>query len=427
MNPGVLEMLPVAAAKLVVERKREQAAQPPLNEQYFSSYPKQQDAIYCPERYGVIEASTKSGKTFGCMGWLLEHALEGKKGWAYWWIAPSYFQSKIVWRRFMDTLPIDRRKGNETELTITLGNGATMYFKTGDKPDLLYGEDVYAAVIDEDCRIREDAWHALRTTLTATQGPVRLIGNVHGRKNWAFKLARQAEQGKSGYHYAKLTAWDAVEAGVLERAEVEDARDALPLAVFNELYLAEPTEDGSNPFDIKAIQDCTMPLLAEGPAVDFGWDLARGKRPGSDWTVGIGLNKDRRACNLERFQMPWNSTVLRIRSITGTVPALVDATGVGDPIVEELQRGGGNYEGFTFTSQSKQQIMGGLAVAIQQRKIGFPEGPVVDELEGFEYVYTRTGVQYSAPEGLNDDCVCALALANAHFDAGGAPRVRWIG
>ena len=29
-----------------------------------------------------------------------------------------------------------------------------------------------------------EAWHALRSTLTATQGPVRIIGNVSGRRNW---------------------------------------------------------------------------------------------------------------------------------------------------------------------------------------------------------------------------------------------------
>ena len=55
--------------------------------------------------------------------------------------------------------------------------------------------------------------------------------------------------------------------------------------------------------------------------------------------------------------------------------------------------------------------MEGLAVAIQQQKIGFPEGIIVTELEQFEYELTRTGVRYSAPEGLHDDCVCSLALA----------------
>ena len=55
--------------------------------------------------------------------------------------------------------------------------------------------------------------------------------------------------------------------------------------------------------------------------------------------------------------------------------------------------------------------MEGLAVAIQQGQITFPAGPIADELESFEYEYTRTGVKYSAPDGLHDDCVIALALA----------------
>ena len=33
------------------------------------------------------------------------------------------------------------------------------------------------------------------------------------------------------------------------------------------------------------------------------------------------------------------------------------------------------------------------------------------ELEAFGYEYSASGVKYSAPEGLHDDCVMALALA----------------
>jgi hypothetical protein len=43
--------------------------------------------------------------------------------------------------------------------------------------------------------------------------------------------------------------------------------------------------------------------------------------------------------------------------------------------------------------------------------VTYPAGVIVDELECFEYEYTRTGVRYSAPEGYHDDCVIALALA----------------
>jgi hypothetical protein len=55
--------------------------------------------------------------------------------------------------------------------------------------------------------------------------------------------------------------------------------------------------------------------------------------------------------------------------------------------------------------------MEGLAVAIQRLEVTFPEGAISAELETFEYEYTRTGVRYSAPEGMHDDCVMALALA----------------
>jgi Cft2 family RNA processing exonuclease len=80
-------------------------------------------------------------------------------------------------------------------------------------------------------------------------------------------------------------------------------------------------------------------------------------------------------------------------------------------VLESLRRGGNrNYEGFTFSSSSKQKLMEGLAVAIQQRRVRVPEGVIVTELETFEFSYHANGVRYSAPPGMHDDCVCALAL-----------------
>ena len=55
--------------------------------------------------------------------------------------------------------------------------------------------------------------------------------------------------------------------------------------------------------------------------------------------------------------------------------------------------------------------MEGLTVAIQTRQVTFPDGWLRNELEIFEYNYTRTGVRYEAPQGMHDDGVCALALA----------------
>lgn len=382
-------------------------------------YPMQQRAIFHPARYVVIEASTKSGKTVGCMVWLAEQAIQGRAGRNYWWVAPIFAQAKIVYRRLKRALPRFVFTANDTEMTLTLLNGAIIWFKSAEKPDSLYGEDVYAAVIDEASRCREDAWYAVRSTLTATRGPVRIIGNVKGRKNWAYQMARKAESGATDMAYFKITAGDAVAGGVLDADEIEDAKRQLPDAVYQELYEAEASDDGGNPFNYSAIHACIAPLSSAPPAA-WGWDLAKSH----DWTVGIALDEDYAACRFERWQGPWEVTTARIDAMT-EARAYVDSTGVGDPVLERLQKMKPKlFEGYTFTPRSKQQLMEGLAVAIQQGEITYPDGPIVAELENFEYVYTRTGVTYSAPTGLFDDCVCALGLAVAR--AGRKPKRREV-
>jgi len=394
-------------------------------------YAKQQQAIYADARYSIVEASTKSGKTVGCMIWLTEQAWLGRRGWEYWWVAPIYEQAKIVYRRLNRGLTPGTFTPAETGLSLTLANGAVIRFKGADKPDSLYGEDVHAAVIDEATRVKEDAWHAIRTTLTATRGPIRIIGNVKGRRNWAYRLARKAESGEPGMHYARITASDAVDAGVLDQAEIDDAQRLLPAAVYRELYEAEASDDEGNPFGYAAIRACIGPLSNEPPYV-WGWDLARS----NDWTVGVALDATGHACRFERWNQSslpatvvkaptpgepnvayWAVTLRRVRDLTGHTPALVDSTGPGGPIDQALSAEGlGNIEGYVFTSRSKQLLMEGLAVAIQQQQVSYPEGVISQELEAFEYQYSRTGVRYSAPEGLHDDAVVALALARAKYE-----------
>lgn len=383
-------------------------------------YPLQRKAIYCGTRYTVIEASTKSGKTVGCMAWLLDQAVQGPAGGIYWWVAPTWEMAKrLAWYRYQRQYRHGLFKSNASELTLTLPNDAALMFRGSDRPDTLYGEDVRAAVVDEASRVKEDAWFAVRSTLTATKGPVRIIGNVKGRKNWAYRMARQAEGGEPGMAYFRITAHDAVDAGVLDAEEIEDAERRLPDNVFRELFLAEASDDQGNPFGIDAIRECVLPL-SDGKPVVWGWDLAKSH----DWTVGIALNTGGRVCAFERFQKPWVETERRIVQVTGSTPALVDSTGVGDPVLEALQQNGrANFEGYKFTAASKQQLMEGLAVAIQRRYIGYPAGTIVNELESFEYEYYRGGVRYSAPEGLHDDCVCALALAVWKLNAGPAIEI----
>ncbi len=248
--------------------------------------------------------------------------------------------------------------------------------------------------------------------MTYTKGKVRLIGNVKGRSNFFYKLCRRAEAGDADMEYHKITCWDAVDAGILDKQEIEDAQRTLPANVFRELYLAEPSDDGGNPFGIAAIEACVKSELSTKPIAAWGIDLAKSH----DFTVAIALDANGQCVKYERFQKPWPDTIRYLRNLVGYDRALCDSTGVGDAVLEAgLQLDGYvNFEGRKFTAISKQQ-MEGLAVAIQQKNISYPSGVIVNELMSYEYEYYRGGVRYSAPEGLFDDCVCALALAVSHL------------
>jgi hypothetical protein len=301
---------------------------------------------------------------------------------------------------------------------VSVPNGVVMVRRNG-KPawsgNSLYGEDVYGAVIDEASRFKEDAYIAIRSTLTYTRAPIRIIGNVRGRKNWFYKMARVAERNQllgvaseMGYH--KIVAADAVAAGVLEQREIDDARGQMPEQWFRELYYAEPSDDGGNPFGLQHIEAIVRPetavnsgVVSDKPPRAWGWDLAK-KR---DFCVGIGLDDEGAICRFRRFNgVPWGEVKNRIIAEVGSAPALVDSTGVGDPIVEDIQRMMGEHvehgkpvegcklQGYIFTPGSKQKLMEGLAVAIQDRTVWIADNVVRQELEQFEFELTRTGVKY---------------------------------
>jgi hypothetical protein len=364
---------------------------PHINQQVILDSSKRFRVVMCGRRFGKSELSQIE---------IIVNALQGKQV-AY--ITPTYQLARVFFDRLTKAIPFEN---NKSELSIKFPNDGAVYFFTGERLDNLRGRKFHFIVIDEASFIPnlEEGWqNSIRPTLTDYKGRALFLSTPKG-KNFFYSLFLKS--GEPDWESFKFTTYDNP---YIDRGEIDDARTQLPQVVFEQEYMANPAENASNPFGSSYIKQCTFELSHE-PPIAFGVDLAKAV----DWSVIIGLDKNGSVCHFERFQKDWRQTKQVIQNLP-KVPVLVDSTGVGDPIFEDLQREGVLVTGFKFTSTSKQQLMEGLASAIQQRKITFPEGYITNELEVFEYQYTATGVRYSAPQGFHDDCVMALGLAWQHY------------
>jgi hypothetical protein len=92
---------------------------------------------------------------------------------------------------------------------------------------------------------------------------------------------------------------------------------------------------------------------------------------------------------------------------------LIDGSGLGDPVYDELRRENIQIQNYNFTNASKKDLIENLSMMIENEQISIPNIPeLINELKLYGYKTTRNGnIQYGAPEGYHDDCVIALALA----------------
>jgi hypothetical protein len=359
----------------------------------------QQAILDNSERFRVVMCGRRFGKSELSQVEIISEALKGNNV-AY--ITPTYKLAKTFFEKLVKVVPFEN---NKSDLIIYFANGGTVEFFTGERLDNLRGRKFHMVVVDEASFIPnlQDGWlNSIRPTLTDYKGKALFLSTPKG-KNYFHSLYLKGLQGENDWKSFKFSTYDNP---YIDKAEVEDAKMQLPMAVFEQEYMANPMENAANPFGSSHINACIKPQ-STNQAAFYGIDLAKS----FDYTVIIGLDHNGHVCHFDRFQKDWKQTKDTILTLDRSKPIFIDSTGVGDAITEDLQKHFNSMTGFKYTSASKQQLMELLASTIHKGEVGFPDGMIKEELDIFEYQYTSTGVRYNAPSGFHDDCVNALALA----------------
>jgi hypothetical protein len=382
----------------------------------LSLHPAQEIIFDSPAKVKVVNCGRRFGKTVLAGNVVITKAFT-KKNSMSWVVSPRYSQTMIMWRKINRVIPkqyiVDSSKG---DFWIELENGSMVFAKSADNPDSLVGEGLDLCVVDEAARVKPEAWEvSLQPTLLDSDGDALLLSTPKG-KNWYYQeyLKGQNKEDFPEYESFHFSSYDNP---FLKKELIDRKMKTMTRLMFRQEILAEFVDDGGEVFSgIEAcIFDCVRTEPIPGREYVMGVDLAKYE----DYTVIYVVDTETRMVTWYKRlpHMDWNpqkDIIEHAHHKWNDARMLIDATGVGDPIVEDLEKRCIDVSPYKFSGNTlKKQVIEGLQVAFQNREIHIPrDKTLLGELGAYGYERLPSGLfKYGAPAGFHDDCVTALALA----------------
>ncbi|MCH8077265.1 MAG: hypothetical protein IIC64_15785 [SAR324 cluster bacterium] len=365
----------------------------------------------------VYVKGRRAGGTHGAAIRLVEIA-HLQKGSSHLWVDTTHRNIERYLRRyFFRALRGTRFHWNQQRKTLTFEGGGYCDFGSASRPENLegFGYD-YIWINEAGILLKDEALFYSTLSPMMMESPkaqVFIIGAPKGpglfQRMYDWGQDEMRPEWASFRHASHLNP-------LLPRSALEEMRANMPERVYRQEVLAEFVEGEGSVFrNVSAIVRPGAEPEAVAPDVSYvlGIDLARH----TDFTVIWAGRAD--TCHgvaCERFRrIPWERQVARIAYMARKyhdAPIYADATGMGDPVVEDLAREGLQVQGIKFTKERKRQIIDHLAIGIERERLTIiPHDQTVRELHAYEYRQLPTGhLRSEGGGGQHDDCVIALAL-----------------
>lgn len=396
-------------------------------------HPAQVPILDAEERFLVVCAGRRFGKTKIAAKRAIRECREPGK--VVWWVANTY---KNVVRGYREVLrqippgvltktPPPASVAASGRLVLNFPGGTRFEFYSGENPDAMAGEGVDYVIVDEAALQREVVWtQTVRPTLMDKKGGAMLISTPRGR-NWFYQLWLRGQDPQ----YDEWASWKFTTANnpYISAEEVEEMERTLPRVMFEQEVLAEFVSDAGSVFRVP--DEGVLELARPAGHVVMGVDLAKHH----DFTVFTATRAaDRLPCFRDRFNaVSWPMQKQRIITAhdqllangATSVTIVMDSTGIGDVIFDDLEEEGIDIVPVKFTNDWKMKAVNLLSADIE-RGNAFLTVEQLGEFQAYTYTISETTgrFKYSAPDGGHDDEVSAKLLEHwgqVHY---GAPDVR---
>jgi Terminase large subunit, T4likevirus-type, N-terminal len=196
--------------------------------------PPQRKVFLSPERFRVLVAGRRFGKTYLALTELCRGA--AGPGRLAWYVCPSYRMAKrIAWKPLKEmTRPFWAGRPNETDLRIELRGGGTICLRGADNYDSLRGDGLDFLVLDEYASMAPEAWtEVLRPALADKQGRALFTGTPQGHNHF-HELVQRARMLDDWKAFQFTTA----QGGNVTPEELESAAKELDEKVFRQEFEA---------------------------------------------------------------------------------------------------------------------------------------------------------------------------------------------
>jgi hypothetical protein len=306
---------------------------------------------------------------------------------------------------------------NKSSYEIKLINGSLIYFRSTERADSIRGLAVDYLFCDESQDTNtSDFQKSILPTITA-RGKKCVLAGTPKRKNLFYDYYQMGRSedfpNHKSYHFPS---W---ESPYVSTEFIEEQKRTLPPKIFSQEFEAKWQENEGSVFqNLNGV--CINDLW---PNRDKNIRVYAGLDIGSkdDYSVLVILDELGRCLNVWRANNISYSEI--VRKVVDTckhynvTELLCEVNGVGDPVYEQIKKEYSRTSPLFQTNQTKENTIRRLIGDIQDQALELPSYNLmpefIQELEIYEYEMLASGkIRYTHPNGMHDDIVDALAMAN---------------